>query len=221
MHEVVYVMFTVCHRSVIPGVSFVDMELWKEHRKFGLLTLRSFGMGKSIMEKRIHSEVHILLEHFKSQDDKAFDPGNITYVSVSNVMNSLAFGGHFNHDDKRYMEMIHRMNEAFSDIAFSGITAFFPALKYLPGDLFRIKRAKNNVFTVRNFLREFVNEHLQNYDENNIEDFSSAFIKEMKKQSNNATTTFNGKYFLFDTVLYLHFKLHQISSLVPVSVLSV
>ena len=172
----------------------MDGELWREHRKFSLLTLRSFGMGRSVLEQTIHSEVLILLKLFRARS-QAFDPGDLIYVSVSNVINALSFGGHFKHDDSRYKEMIKKVSENFANVGLSGIGFFIPGLVHLPGDMLKIKQTLKNAEDVYSFLREFSIEHLQNYDENNIDNFTSAFIKEMKKQERlQETSTYTSKY---------------------------
>ena len=152
-------------------------------------------MGRSVLEQRIHSEVQTLLQQFMSKR-QAFDAGDPIYVSVSNVMNALSFGGHFQHDDHRFKEMIEKMNVNFSNVGLSGIGTFIPGLIHLPGDMLKIKQTLKNAKDVYGFLREFATEHLQNYDENNIDNFASAFIKEMKKQeSTKESSTFTSKYF--------------------------
>ena len=165
-------------------------ELWREHRKFSLLTLRSFRTGRSVLEQTIHSEVLTLLKFFRAES-QAFDPGDLIYVSVSNV----TFGGHFKHDDSRYKEMIKKVNENFANLGLSGIGFDIPGLVHLPDDMLKIKQTLKNAEDVYSFLREFATEHQQNYDENNIVNFTSAFIKEMKKQERSQeNSTYSSKY---------------------------
>ena len=150
-------------------------------------------MGKSVLEKTIHLEAEQLLKEFLWKENNPFNPDQLLLFAVSNVMNSLSFGGHFKHGDVRYTEMIQRVEENFSNIGVSSIGTLIPALAYLPGDSFKIKKTLENADTVHGWLREFVNEHLENYDENNVSDLTSAFIKEMKKQeATKDSTTFTG-----------------------------
>ena len=171
-----------------------DGDLWKEHRKFSLTTLRNFGMGRSILEDRIQFEVQLLLKVFQSKRNNSFDPEQLLYMSISNVMCSLSFGGHFQHDDARFGEMLRRFQINFQNIGMSAIGSFIPQLAYLPGDMFKIKETLHNADVVYGWLREFVNEHLVNFDENNVNNFASAFIKEMKQQeASGKETTFTGE----------------------------
>ena len=63
-------------------------------------------------------------------------------------------------------------------------------------DLFKIKATINSAETVLDYLRELIHEHMQLYDENDINNFTSAFIKEMKLQQRfNESTTFTDRIF--------------------------
>ena len=154
----------------------------KSIRKFSVRTLRHFGVGRSIIAENINAEVRLLLRAFEANKKETFDPAQIIYVSVSNVINSISFGAHFDYNDARYGEMLRRIEDQFKRIGNSTIGSFIPALALLPGDVFKIKQAMENTDAIMSFLHEFINEHLQRYDENHIDDFTSAFIKEMKQQ---------------------------------------
>lgn len=41
---------------------------WKEHRRFALMTMRNFGMGKTSMEDKIHGEIKYILNTLEQND---------------------------------------------------------------------------------------------------------------------------------------------------------
>ena len=123
-------------------------------------------MGKSILEERIQTEVNFLLHKFNANENTLFDPESTIYVSVSNIISSIAFGGHFNHNDPRACEMVHKVKELFENLGNAAISSFIPSLGQLPGDLFKIKATINSAETVQDFIRELIHEHMQRYDEN-------------------------------------------------------
>jgi len=87
------------------GVIFSEGDLWKEHRRFALSTLRDFGVGRPILESRIKEEATYLTEQFSeySINGTAFDPQALTTCAVSNIVNHLIFGRRFSYDDKEFV----------------------------------------------------------------------------------------------------------------------
>lgn len=85
----------------------------------------------------------------------------------------------------------------------ASLAEFFPLLALLPGDLFKVKLLQQSYDEVLDFIGSIVDDHIEEYDENVIEDFSSAFIKEMKiqEQANPDKTTFSRTTF---TLFYRH-----------------
>lgn len=52
-----------------PGVVLADYNPgWREHRRFGLMTLRNFGLGKQSMEHRILRETDHIIKLLEQAD---------------------------------------------------------------------------------------------------------------------------------------------------------
>lgn len=63
----------------------------------------------------------------------------------------------------------------------AGMANFIPVLAWLPGDLFGVKKSLENADKIYEYCNEIIAEHLEYYDENNIDDLTSAYIKEMRR----------------------------------------
>ncbi|XP_026221102.1 cytochrome P450 2D15-like [Anabas testudineus] len=84
-----------------PGVILADYNhIWREQRRFGLMTLRNFGLGKHSMEQRILVEVHHLIKHLEQSAGKTLNPQLLFHSAASNVVCQVLFAKHFDYDDE-------------------------------------------------------------------------------------------------------------------------
>uniref|UniRef100_A0AAQ6IA54 Cytochrome P450, family 2, subfamily X, polypeptide 9 n=1 Tax=Anabas testudineus TaxID=64144 RepID=A0AAQ6IA54_ANATE len=77
-----------------------DLKRVTEQRRFGLMTLRNFGLGKHSMEQRILVEVHHLIKHLEQSASKTICPHVLFHSAASNVICQVLFAKHFNYDDE-------------------------------------------------------------------------------------------------------------------------
>ena len=161
--------------------------VWKEQRKFTLLTLKNLGMGKDILQLKIQDEASALTEELAKREGKATDLRNLIGSAVCNIIVSIVFGKRFEYNDPKYVNFLEIVDE---NVLMPPLLHFFPFLRHLPGDMFKIKHMTSGMDTVqRDLVRAAIKEHKENYDEDNTDDFIGAYIKEMKRKQDLGEST--------------------------------
>lgn len=177
-----------------PGLLSCSGQLWKTQRTFALTTLREFGFGKRNVETRIMEEVNEFLQGVEKKNGQPFDVDCLIKTCVANVICSMAFGQRFEHDDPKFLKLMHVLDENMARMG--PALAIFPFLRYIPGDPFQFKVVLKNLETYRAFFKEFIDEHKETFDENNIRDYIDAFLVEMNLHKEEPDNTFTGNMFM-------------------------
>lgn len=103
----------------------------KEQRKFGLATLKMFGMGKKSLEPKIIG----VCEDLCGKLDKYSESGEATevtyaiYEAVSSVISQLVFNKNLPKEDQEFRQWLHFVATGSKYSSINAIASFYPALK--------------------------------------------------------------------------------------------
>ncbi|XP_024202272.3 cytochrome P450 2C19 isoform X2 [Pan troglodytes] len=172
------------------GIVFSNGKRWKEIRRFSLMTLRNFGMGKRSIEDRVQEEARCLVEELRKTKASPCDPTFILGCAPCNVICSIIFQKRFDYKDQQFLNLMEKLNENIRIVSTPWIQICnnFPTIiDYFPGT--HNKLLKNLAFMERDIL-EKVKEHQESMDINNPRDFIDCFLIKMEKEKQNQQSEF-------------------------------
>ncbi|XP_006147717.1 cytochrome P450 2C19 [Tupaia chinensis] len=172
------------------GVVFSNGKLWKETRRFSLMTLRNFGMGKKSIEERVQEEAQRLVKELRKTQASPCDPTFILCCAPCNVICSIIFQNGFDYKDKAFLELLEMLNENVKILSspWTQICSNFPVLiDYSPGSHTKLLK---NISYIRNYILERVKEHQVSLDINNPRDFIDCFLIKMEQEKNKPQSEF-------------------------------
>ncbi|KAJ7324693.1 hypothetical protein JRQ81_017713 [Phrynocephalus forsythii] len=172
------------------GIAVSNGHIWKQHRRFALVTLRKLGLGKKGMERQIEQEAQQLVETFAQTKGQPFDPTTPIVKSVSNVICALTFGHPFSPEDKNFQKLIGAADNALRFLgSFSHILyEMFPWLmKHLPGPHKKIISDMEEMFS---FARKEIKNHKEQQSLHDPQDFIDFYLLEIEKSKNDPDSVF-------------------------------
>ncbi|XP_062832921.1 cytochrome P450 2J6 [Anolis carolinensis] len=173
------------------GILFSNGHVWKQQRRFGLVTLRKLGVGKKSVEGQIEEESQQLVELFVREKGQPFDPALPITNSVSNVICAMCFGYRFPLEDKTFKELIDaiRFTIEFATTVWYALYEMFPwAMKHLPGPHKHAFRATEMLLSLS---RKEIQKHKEQNSFQEAHDFIDFYLLEMEKRKNDPTSTYD------------------------------
>ncbi|XP_058528013.1 cytochrome P450 2C18-like isoform X2 [Ochotona princeps] len=162
------------------GIVLSNGKTWKDIRRFSLMTLRNFGMGKRSIEDRVQEEARCLVEELRKTNGCA----------PCNVICSVIFQKRFEYSDQKFIYFLKILQEAISILSspWVQICNNFPALiDFFPGSH---NKFIQNATNIQNFILEKIKEHQQSLDVNNPRDFIDCFLIKMEQEKHNPQSEF-------------------------------
>jgi hypothetical protein len=171
------------------GLAMSDGEEWKIHRKFALHCLKEFGLGRKSMEQKILSQIRKLKIDLENQsiNGRALLLAPNFEMCIANVLADLLHGRTFDHDDGKFRNFLHAVNESFKKMTSfgAGLGETLPILMRIPF----IKKiiGFDQLQKIDNTISDFISDQIElcerEWDEKSaeekidIKDFTSAFLK--------------------------------------------
>ncbi|XP_041745510.1 cytochrome P450 2J4-like isoform X2 [Coregonus clupeaformis] len=168
------------------GLISSNGHMWRQQRRFALSTLKYFGVGKKTLETAILQESHFLCESYLAERGLPFNPEVVTNNAVANIVCTLVFGHRFKYNDHHFHHMLKCSEDVFQLPAtfWGSMYNQFPTLlHYLPG---RHQSAFINLGTIKQFIREEVEEHKEDRNPSNPRDYIDCYLEEIEKNQDGA-----------------------------------
>ncbi|XP_055976534.1 cytochrome P450 2C5-like [Sorex fumeus] len=164
------------------GIVFSVGKTWKELRRFSLMTLRNFGMGKKSIEERVQEEAHCLVEELKKTNASPCDPTFILGCAPCNVICSIILQNRFDYRDQDFLNLMKKLNEnseIFSSPWIQLCNSFPILLDYYPGIY---NKLNHNISYFKSYFMEKMVEHQASLDIDNPRDFIDCFLVKMEQE---------------------------------------
>ncbi|KAM4852073.1 cytochrome P450 2C5-like isoform 6-T6 [Thomomys bottae] len=165
------------------GIGFSNGNRWKEMRRFSLMTLRNFGMGKKSIEGRVQEEAHCLVEELRKTNGSPCDPTFILSSAPCNVICSIVFKNRFDYKDQTFLNMMEKLDDNVRILSSPWIQIYnlFPdVIHYLPGSH---KSILKNVAYMYNYILGQIKDHEESLDVNSPRDLIDCFLIKMKQET--------------------------------------
>uniref|UniRef100_A0A3Q0SC02 Cytochrome P450, family 2, subfamily X, polypeptide 9 n=1 Tax=Amphilophus citrinellus TaxID=61819 RepID=A0A3Q0SC02_AMPCI len=184
------------------GVIMVDYgSSWKEHRRFALMTLRNFGLGKNSMEDRIHEEIKHVIGTLEKSIGKTMSPQVMFHNAASNIICQVLFATRYEYDDALIKLVVgcFTENTKITNGPWAMLYDALPLIHYLP---LPFRKAFKNAETLENLVLEFIREHKRTRVPGEPRDFIDCYLDELEKRDGNGSSFSDAQLIRYTLDLY-------------------
>ncbi|XP_023146683.2 cytochrome P450 2F2-like [Amphiprion ocellaris] len=159
---------------------------WREHRRFSLMTMRNFGLGKKSMEERIHDETQYIITTLDKNIGKTLTPQVMFHNVASNIMCQVVFGTRYEYDD----EFIATIVQSATDITkiangpWAMLYSSFPLIRKLPLPFNKAFKAMKHS---SDLVLRSLNEHKKTRVPGEPRDFLDCYLDELEKKAEDSS----------------------------------
>ncbi|KAM3607885.1 uncharacterized protein V6R79_015713 [Siganus canaliculatus] len=170
------------------GIILVDSgSRWKEQRRFALMTLRNFGLGKTTMEERIHGEIQYTMKTLEESVGKTMNPQLMFHNAASNIICQVLFGRRYDYEDKTIKDIVRcfTQNTKIVNGPWAMVYDSMPMIRKLP---LPFNKAFHNIQTCISHLNRFLAEHKKTRVPGQPRDFVDSYLDELDKRGNDGSS---------------------------------
>ena len=144
-------------------------------RKFTVTALREFGVGKTILEDRIHEEIEMLVDFIQRTKGIQTCLDDIFTHVFANIISGIMFGVRYDHTDTDFKALLDELRTSFLDLSYFMPENYLPILVRLPGS--KLRNIMKTVDKLKQFILRHIQDHRQSFDANNIRDSVDMFLQ--------------------------------------------
>ncbi|XP_061825834.1 cytochrome P450 2B4-like [Nerophis lumbriciformis] len=185
------------------GVILADYgSSWKEHRRFALMTLRNFGLGKNSMEERILGEIEFIIKTLETSIGKTLSPQLMFHNASSNIICQVLFGRRYDYDDEfiKVIVQCFTENAKLANGPWAMLYDSFPMIRNLP---LPFMKSFENVKTCQKIAKRVLAEHKSTKVPGQPRDFMDCYLDELEKKADDKSSFSEDQLLMY--ALDLHF----------------
>ncbi|CAC5388126.1 unnamed protein product [Mytilus coruscus] len=162
------------------GVVLSNGQEWVDLRRFTMVALKDFGVGKKSLEEKIQEEARLLIELFSKQNKKPFDVSKVFSKATSNIVSNIIFGSRFDFNDPVFNRLLGNIEYLFKNNAAG--ENLIPLLAYL-NPFSKLKTIVKNRIEIQDYIRSRIDDERRSFDPNNVRHFLDLYLQQEGKSN--------------------------------------